>query len=90
MPLLAGRTFFDTVDRGDYPSEMLACLCEDDLIKVLLTYIVDIYHNQPHGSLKARNPERSLEAAGHRTQDTSGSGWPDPQEGIRQADAPEA
>ncbi|RVV97177.1 hypothetical protein EKE94_14210 [Mesobaculum littorinae] len=56
MPLLAGRTFFDTVDRGDYPSEMLACLCDDDLIKVLLTYIVDIYHNQPHGSLKGETP----------------------------------
>ncbi|MCE8420806.1 DDE-type integrase/transposase/recombinase [Rhodovulum sulfidophilum] len=56
MPLLAGRTFFDTVDRGDYPSEMLACLCDDDLIKVLLTYIVDIYHNQPHGSLNGETP----------------------------------
>lgn len=56
MPLLAGRTFFDTVNRGDYPSEMLACLCDDDLIKVLLTYIVDIYHNQPHGSLKGETP----------------------------------
>lgn len=35
---------------------MLACLCDDDLIKVLLTYIVDIYHNQPHGSLKGETP----------------------------------
>lgn len=56
MPLLAGRTFFDTVQRGDYPSEQLACLCDDDLITILLTYIVDIYHNQPHGSLKGETP----------------------------------
>lgn len=56
MPLLAGRTFFDTVERGDYPSEQLACLCDDDLITILLTFIVDIYHNQPHGSLKGETP----------------------------------
>lgn len=56
MPLLAGRTFFDTVQRGDYPSDQLACLCDDDLIKVLLTFIVDIYHAQPHGSLKGETP----------------------------------
>ncbi|MDK3017042.1 Mu transposase C-terminal domain-containing protein [Pseudodonghicola flavimaris] len=35
---------------------MLACLCDDDLIKVLLTYIVDIYHNHPHGSLNGETP----------------------------------
>lgn len=45
MPLLVGRTFFDTIERGDYPSEQLACLCDDDLIRILLTYVVDIYHN---------------------------------------------
>lgn len=56
MPLLAGRTFFDTVQRGDYPSEQLACLCDDDLIRILLTYVIDIYHNQPHGSLKGETP----------------------------------
>ena len=46
MPLLAGRTFFDTIQRGDYPSEQLACLCDDDLISILLTYVVDIYHHR--------------------------------------------
>ncbi|SDG43114.1 Integrase core domain-containing protein [Celeribacter baekdonensis] len=61
MPLLAGRTFFDTVERGDYPSETLACLCDDDLIKILLTFIVDIYHNQPHGSLKGETPNAAWE-----------------------------
>ncbi|WP_374801725.1 hypothetical protein [Paracoccus zhouxuedongae] len=56
MPLLAGRTFFDTIERGDYPSEQLACLCDDDLITILLSYVVDIYHNQPHGSLGGETP----------------------------------
>lgn len=59
MPLLIGRTFFDPVQRGDYPSEQLACLCDDDLIKILLTYVVDIYHNQPHGSLNGETPNRA-------------------------------
>lgn len=59
MPLLAGRTFFDTVQRGDYPSKQLACLCDDDLITILLTYVVDIYHNQPHGSLGGETPNQA-------------------------------
>ncbi|WP_282093565.1 hypothetical protein [Epibacterium ulvae] len=61
MPLLLGRTFFDTVERGDYPSEQLACLCDDDLITMLLTYIVDIYHNEPHGSLNGETPNQAWE-----------------------------
>ncbi|MFS4581102.1 hypothetical protein [Phaeobacter sp. C3_T13_0] len=61
MPLLLGRTFFDTVERGDYPSEQLACLCDDDLITILLTYIVDIYHNEPHGSLNGETPNQAWE-----------------------------
>ncbi|WP_347139246.1 Mu transposase C-terminal domain-containing protein [Paracoccus sp. SSK6] len=59
MPLLAGRTFFDTIQRGDYPSEQLACLCDDDLITILLTYFVDIYHNQGHGSLGGETPNKA-------------------------------
>lgn len=56
MPLLSGRTFFDPVDRGDYPSEQLACLDDDDLIRVLLTFFVDIYHNEPHRGLHGETP----------------------------------
>lgn len=56
MPLLSGRTFFNPVERTDYPSEQLACLDDDDLIRILLTFVVDIYHNEPHGSLKGETP----------------------------------
>lgn len=56
LPLLSGRTFFNPVERGDYPSEQLACLSDDDLIRVLITFVVDIYHNQPHGSLGGERP----------------------------------
>ncbi len=56
MPLLSGRTFFNPADRGDYPSEQLACLDDDDLIRILLTFVVDIYHNEPHDALKGETP----------------------------------
>ncbi|SEC39410.1 Mu transposase C-terminal domain-containing protein [Rhodobacter sp. 24-YEA-8] len=56
MPLLSGRTFFNPVDRGDYPSEQLACLDDDDLIRVLLTYFIDIYHNEPQRGLRGETP----------------------------------
>lgn len=56
MPLLSGRTFFNPVERADYPSEQLACLDDDDLVRILLTFVVDIYHNEPHGSLKGETP----------------------------------
>lgn len=56
MPLLSGRTFFNTVGRGDYPSEQLACLDDDDLIRILLTFVVDIYHHEPHDSLIGETP----------------------------------
>ena len=56
MPLLSGRTFFSPVERGDYPSGHLACLDDGDLIRILLTFVVDIYHNELHGSLKDETP----------------------------------
>ncbi|RRH67579.1 Mu transposase C-terminal domain-containing protein, partial [Falsigemmobacter faecalis] len=59
MPLLVGRTFFSSQERGDYPSEQPACLCDEDLIRVLLTFVVDIYHNEPHGSLKGATPNEA-------------------------------
>lgn len=61
MPFLSGRTFFNPVERGDYPSEQLSCLNDDDLIQILLTYIVDIYHQTPHGSLSGETPANCWE-----------------------------
>lgn len=56
MPLLSGRTFFNPVARGDYPSEQLAALNDDDLIQILISFVVDVYHNEPHGGLKGETP----------------------------------
>lgn len=56
MPRLAGRTFSHPRDCGNYPSEDLACLNDDDLITALLRYVVDVYHNQPHTGLGGETP----------------------------------
>jgi len=56
MPMLTGRTFSNPQERGDYPSEARAALTDDDLIKVFIRFIVDIYHNEPHGGLQGETP----------------------------------
>ena len=56
MSYLNGRTFGNSHARGDYPAERLACLTDQDLAAVLTNYIVDVYHNQPHGGLKGETP----------------------------------
>jgi len=54
--MLTGRTFSNPQERGDYPSEARAALTDDDLIKVFIRFIVDIYHNEPHGGLQGETP----------------------------------
>lgn len=56
MPHLLGRTFFDPRERGDYPSEKLACLSDDDLITIFITFAVDIYHNIEHAGNGGETP----------------------------------
>lgn len=56
MPHLAGRTFSNTQDRGDYPSEKLATLTDDTLMQILTLYVVDVYHNTPHRGLHGETP----------------------------------
>ena len=62
MPRLTGQTFRNTLMRGDHPSEKRACLSLEDLAFVLVRWVVDIYHNQPHGGLGARTPLAQWEA----------------------------
>ncbi|MFN4153493.1 MAG: hypothetical protein ACK4HF_02460 [Paracoccaceae bacterium] len=45
---IPGKTFTNTVRRGEYDSQAEAVLTLDDLIKVLVVWIVDIYHNSPN------------------------------------------
>ena len=58
MPRLSGRTFSNSVKRGDYDSEKRAVLNPDEFCSVLVRYIVDVYHRTPHSGL---NGETSLD-----------------------------
>lgn len=55
-PMLIGRTFGNSVERGDYPSEKWAALTDDELARIFTLFIVDIYHNMPHAGLKGETP----------------------------------
>ena len=56
MALLAGRTFSNPIDRGDYPSENLAVHSRETLLRILTLYVVDIYHHKPHAGLGGETP----------------------------------
>lgn len=59
---LPGRTFSDTVERGDHPAEDRACLSLDDIAFILVRWIVDVYHNTPHDGLRGLTPLQQWEA----------------------------
>ncbi|MGJ8595873.1 Mu transposase C-terminal domain-containing protein [Sulfitobacter sp.] len=56
MSMLTGRTFSNSKERGDYPSEARTALTDDDLIELCVRFIVDIYHNEPHKGLLEETP----------------------------------
>ena len=56
MPLLSGRTFANVETRGDYDSAARAVLDDEDLLRVLLTWVIDVYHHTPHGGLRGQTP----------------------------------
>lgn len=55
----SGRTFENTVRRGDYNSERQASLFVDQLRWALCRYVVDIYHNLPHEGLGGETPRNA-------------------------------
>jgi putative transposase len=56
MPRLSGRTFSNSVERGDYESEKRAVLNAEEFCSVLVRYIVDVYHRTPHSGLNGETP----------------------------------
>jgi len=56
MGLLSGRTFSNPVEKGDYPAEREAVLTDDLLYEILVQFVVDVYHNQPHSGLDGETP----------------------------------
>ncbi|KMK68202.1 Mu transposase C-terminal domain-containing protein [Puniceibacterium sp. IMCC21224] len=62
MPRLVGRTFSNSIERGDYKSQDRACLNAEDVAFILVRWVVDIYHNSPHRGLGGRTPLEQWEA----------------------------
>lgn len=56
MPRLSGRTFSNSVKRGDYESKKRAALTPEEFCSVLVRYIVDVYHRTPHSGLNGETP----------------------------------
>lgn len=53
---LSGRTMSDICKRGDFDSEADAALTIDDFTEIIIRWIVDVYHNSPHGGLLGKTP----------------------------------
>ena len=58
---LPGTTFSNTKQRGDYPSEKLACLTLSNLESCVIKWIVDVYHQKPHRGLGRKTPAQVWE-----------------------------
>lgn len=52
----SGRTFSNTIQKGDYDAEARAALSSDDLSEALVRWIVDVYHRTPHPGLNGETP----------------------------------
>lgn len=56
MERLTGRTFRNTIERGDYDSKGRAALTADDFCEALTRWVADIYHRRPHKGLGGETP----------------------------------
>ncbi|QFT79945.1 Integrase core domain protein [Roseovarius sp. THAF27] len=56
MPRLSGRTFSNSVERGEYDSVSRAALNPEEFCSVLVRYVVDVYHRTPHSGLNGETP----------------------------------
>lgn len=54
--LLPGRTFSDVTERGDYDADARAVLDDEDLLRIIIRWIVDYYHHAPHSGLQGQTP----------------------------------
>lgn len=53
---LPGGTFSNVVEKADYLASEMACLEVDDLARLLVRFVVDIYHNRPQEALYGLTP----------------------------------
>jgi len=64
--VLPGRTFANTLERGDYDSEGFAHLTLQETQKLFMKWVVDVYHNRPNSRAFGQTPlERWDALSGH-------------------------
>lgn len=61
MQHFTGRTGRNVLDKGDYDPKAMASVTLDVLTKALVRWIVDVYHNSPHGGLGGETPNDAWE-----------------------------
>jgi len=50
-PMMSGRTFGNIFERGDIDPASTAALTPEQLLRILIWYVVDIYHRTPHSGI---------------------------------------
>jgi putative transposase len=50
-PMMSGRTFGNIFERGDIDPASTAALTPEQLLRILIWYVVDIYHRTPHAGI---------------------------------------
>ncbi|MBU9321087.1 DDE-type integrase/transposase/recombinase [Burkholderia gladioli] len=53
---IPGTTWSSTTERGDYESADLACITLEDLTKLVVRWIVEVYQHAPQRGLRKRTP----------------------------------
>lgn len=56
---LPGRTFSSVAELGDYEFDKETVLDTDDLLQILIRWVVDIYHQKPQKSLNYETPQEA-------------------------------
>lgn len=59
MSYLDGKTFGSIMEKGDYDPTAHVSIDVDELIKVFLFAILDVYHNRPHAGLGGNTPHNA-------------------------------
>lgn len=54
-----GRTFENVVAKGDYDADEMANIDAEELYRMLVRYVVDVYHNTPHRGLGGETPRNA-------------------------------
>ena len=54
-----GKTFSSIMEKGDYDPTAHVAVDVDELIKVLLFGVLDVYHNRPHAGLGGNSPHNA-------------------------------